>query len=144
MLNKDPKKRPSIKRLLEKDFICTRVAQLLPTNNINEIRTDLVAEHVFENRSIDRDESEFPNIDITLDNRKPNLVRHTSSTQLPSVTPEAIKKNRKVMGSYTTLPTNQEEDDGEEDLKERTQQKFLFKNGQTVHLEGVSENDSIF
>jgi len=30
MLNKDPKKRPSMKRVLEKDFLADRISNLLP------------------------------------------------------------------------------------------------------------------
>jgi len=30
MLNKDPKKRPSVKRILEKDFLAERIANLIP------------------------------------------------------------------------------------------------------------------
>lgn len=30
MLNKDPKKRPSVKRILEKDFLAQRIANLIP------------------------------------------------------------------------------------------------------------------
>jgi len=36
MLNKDPKKRPSVKRILEKDFLAERIASLIPMSIVKQ------------------------------------------------------------------------------------------------------------
>jgi len=36
MLNKDPKKRPSVKRILEKEFLAERIANLIPMSIVKQ------------------------------------------------------------------------------------------------------------
>lgn len=47
MLNKDPKKRPSVKRILEKDFLAERIANLIPMSIVKqELGNTFVNNHV--------------------------------------------------------------------------------------------------
>lgn len=47
MLNKDPKKRPSMKKVLEKDFLAERISNLIPMNIAkNELGQTFVKKHL--------------------------------------------------------------------------------------------------
>lgn len=79
MLNKDPKKRPSIKRILEKEFLAERISNLIPMSIAkHELGETFVTNHV--NKGLK--DSNNTNINIaTYDNI---TSRDSSRTELTS------------------------------------------------------------
>lgn len=85
MLNKDPKKRPSVKRILEKDFLAERIQNLIPMNIVkHELGQTFINNHVNKPKE-PQPQLTFEPLAKEEDSKpKRGLSRDNSHVQLPS------------------------------------------------------------
>jgi NIMA (never in mitosis gene a)-related kinase 1/4/5 len=131
MLEKDPKKRPSIKKILENPYLNTRISQLL---------SQTIAKHEFGKIFLPKELEEIKenieesgqNLEISPKNKK----KH--------VTVEEKADYEQVMVSLKKCleENNSEDSDFEENSNQRVSSKFLTPEG--IPLPGVSDSDSAF
>ncbi|OMJ92710.1 hypothetical protein SteCoe_4454 [Stentor coeruleus] len=148
MLQKDAHKRPSVKKILEKEFLASRISQLLSqTVAKHEFGSSFLSKPVLEPR---KEELKDDNI-IRENERRPS----SSGDRLKrkSIENEEIKVQSKeerleyeeiVNSIKQCIEGNKNEADEsfEEDEKQRVKANFLTPEG--VPLPGVSESDSAF
>jgi NIMA (never in mitosis gene a)-related kinase len=69
MLNKDPKKRPSVKKILEKDFLAERIASLIPMSIVKqELGNTFVNKQQNKNKDINIESTNTDSSSIALAN----------------------------------------------------------------------------
>lgn len=143
MLQKDAAKRPSVKKILEKDFLNSRISQLL---------SQTVAKHEFGQSYISKSIQEVKREELKEDNiireKKPDdkLVRRNSEYENLKVgtKEEKIEYEEYVNELRQCLGEGKKEDDDyfEEKEEERVKANFLTPDGRP--LPGVNEEDSAF
>jgi NIMA (never in mitosis gene a)-related kinase len=134
MLEKDPHKRPSVKKILEKEFLSSRISQLL---------SQTVAKHEFGKvfskpiEEIKEDQDRRPTPDPTSEKKKKKEIEEESKEDKIGYE-EVVKSLRQCLEEKQ----NEDSEDFEEDPGQRVKANFLTPEG--VPLPGVSDVDSAF
>lgn len=129
MLEKDPHKRPSIKKVLEKEFLSSRISQLL---------SQTVAKHEFGKVMSSKVNEEIK------EERQSSEKKHRRKEAEPDSKDEKIGYEEVVESMKKCLEQREGEDseDFAEEPNQRVKATFLTPEG--VPLPGVSEQDSAF
>ena len=129
MLEKDPHKRPSIKKVLEKEFLSSRISQLL---------SQTVAKHEFGKVMSSKVPEEIK------EERQSSEKKHRRKEAEPDSKEEKIGYEEVVESMKKCLEQREGEDseDFAEEPNQRVKATFLTPEG--VPLPGVSEQDSAF
>ena len=150
MLQRDPARRPSIKKILEKDFLNERIASLL---------SHTVAKHELA-KSLQKSQEDLPSVERPLTSPEeskspliravtPDSVRPRSRLQTPSVESREERKveeedyNEVIIQSLQDCLNRKGDDDSyfEERPEDRVYEKFLTPDGP---LPGIGGKDSIY
>ena len=140
MLEKDPKKRPSIKKILEKDFLSSRISQLLSQtvakHEFGKVFPGKILEEIKEDRD-DRRVTPEPSSDK-------KSRRRMEEEKGNDAKEENIGYEEVVHSLRQCLEDKHPEDseDFEEDTSQRVKANFLTPEG--VPLPGISEVDSAY
>ena len=136
MLEKDAKKRPSVKKILEKEFLSSRISQLL---------SQTVAKHefgkVFVNKSGEenKEEDKKSTPEITSEGKKKAYVEDEKETKEEKMDYEEVVNS---LRQCLDIKNPEDSDDFEENDNQRVKANFLTPDG--VPLPGISEVDSAF
>lgn len=121
MLNKDPKKRPSVKKILEKDFLAERIASLIPMSIVKqELGNTFVNKQQNKNKESES-ESNINNYSTT-NSTNSKLTHSSSNSSLNSKRGENRDKEVKL-----TYEPNSESDRVQRGLSRNSSQHNLPK-----------------
>ena len=157
MLEKDAHKRPSVKKILEKEFLSSRISQLLSQtvakHEFGKIFANKIPEEIKENIRDDRESQESllsrENNDLSEEKIK---TPESSSEKKKKFRTEESKESRDAKTGYEEVVNslrqcleerNSDENDvGDETPEQRVKSNFLTPEG--CPLPGVSDIDSAF
>lgn len=135
MLEKDPKKRPSVKKILEKDFLSSRISQLLSQTVAKHEFGKVFASKQLEEIKEDRDDRRQTPDNSSAKRKKPS---EEESKEEKIGYEEVVKSLRQCLEEKNP----EDSDDFEEDANQRVKANFLTPEG--GQLPGVCDSDSAF
>jgi len=100
MLNKDPKKRPSVKRILEKEFLAERIANLIPMSIVKQELGNTFAKYQASKNKAESDSNNNYNSNSSLTHSNSNSKIKRDKYEKDNTVEKERERERDVKLSY--------------------------------------------